>query len=348
MRRLIIVLLVTVWLGVQLVHAQGEDSGNSGVQITSPLPVSVIGGVIEIEGTITVTGLDRYFLEYRRLAAYDADPDAVYDWELVQGQDLNLNDRAADNEVLSEWATLVGNNDIPDGVYALRLRVVLTDGSEIIDVVEPIRIANLSPGAIPDNPVVQAATTGNTLQVVVESANVRTGDSRNHPIITFLRRDAVAPILAISNTGSGWFLISLPDGREGWISPTTVTTDAELGLLPRQAPPPVPAQSINPAPTVAPGVAATTPPATSGTQALTVRTICDPSRAYSGAFMINNPNPFEVPVSYRLSTGASGFVFARPGGDTNVDIALFEGQVDFSFTIDWGSGNAVASSRCGQ
>lgn len=319
-----------------------DRSTNAAVEITAPLPVFLVSDTIAIRGTADPDNLSNYRLDYALMTDYvdGTIVDDSLDWQLLSGPVIT----GVNAGVLGVWDT----TQVEDGIYALRLTVQLSSGDILDDTISPIRVMNQSDPAVLIAVNEAAGLTTANIQVIVDSANVRTGDSRNYPIITFLQQGAVAPILAISSTGSGWFLISLPDGREGWISPTTVNTDADLALLPRQTPPPAPAQSANPAPITAPGAVETAPPATGGTQPLTVRTICDPNRAYSGKFMINNPNPFEVPVNYRLSTGTSGFVFARPGGDTNVDVALFEGQLDFSFTIDWGGGTVVAASRCGQ
>jgi chitinase len=72
------------------------------------------------------------------------------------------------------------------------------------------------------------------------NANVRQGDSTIYPVIGSLLNGSTAPIIGISNTGSGWYYIQLPNGTRGFISPTTVTAFGNTVGVPPVAPPPPP------------------------------------------------------------------------------------------------------------
>ena len=83
-------------------------------------------------------------------------------------------------------------------------------------------------------------------------ANVRSGDGVIYDVIAGLRAGQTARVVGISSTGSGWYLIDLPDGRRGWISPTVVILSGDARGLPFVAPPPPPTPTpipVTPTPT---------------------------------------------------------------------------------------------------
>jgi hypothetical protein len=87
------------------------------------------------------------------------------------------------------------------------------------------------------------------------TGNVRQGDSTFYPIITSLPTGTVLPIIGISNRGSGWYQVQLPDGRTGWVAPSIVTTQGDLTGVPRVSPPPPPPPTATPIPTAIPATA---------------------------------------------------------------------------------------------
>jgi uncharacterized protein YraI len=72
------------------------------------------------------------------------------------------------------------------------------------------------------------------------NANVRLGDGTQYPTVGSLLEGQSAPIVGISSFGTGWYLIEMPNGRRGWISPSVVTVSGNTSGLPRIDPPPVP------------------------------------------------------------------------------------------------------------
>jgi uncharacterized protein YgiM (DUF1202 family) len=69
-------------------------------------------------------------------------------------------------------------------------------------------------------------------------ANVREGDGRQYSVIRTLLEGEGAQIFGISSLGTRWYLIELPNGRRGWVSPDLVTVSGDTDDLP----------SVNPSP----------------------------------------------------------------------------------------------------
>jgi hypothetical protein len=104
--------------------------------ITSPVDGQQLFGLVNIIGSAAhATAFSDYRLEYNDLS----DPNAP--WMLVQppvSQQVNA-------DVIGAWNT----NMVPDGIYQLRLRVVLTDGTEGEFVVSSLRVINSQPTPVP-------------------------------------------------------------------------------------------------------------------------------------------------------------------------------------------------------
>ena len=93
-------------------------------------------------------------------------------------------------------------------------------------------------------------TTANTTapQAIADlNANVRQGDSTVFEIVGSLSGGQGAPIIGISNTGSGWYYVELPTGRRGFVSPTVVRVVGSTANLQTISPPPLPAPTTIPA-----------------------------------------------------------------------------------------------------
>lgn len=197
---------------------------------------------------------------------------------------------------------------------------------------------------------------------IANSVEVRVGPGTNRTTFTYLPADEQFTVLGKAQAvdESLWWQLDRQAvapkklAAQAWVLQSDVGAEGNCDIVSDvNAPSLIPIVTAQPQPAAQPtqgaGVTASnTASISTGTQPLTVRVICKPGAVYSGDFMVNNPNPFEVPVSFVLSTGLSGFFFARPGGDTNYSVGLQYGQYEVSFTIDWGSGTTVVSSRCGQ
>jgi SH3-like domain-containing protein len=315
------------------VIAQPVSADNPDVQISFPPPVYLISGNLTIKGSANIKGMKGYTLDYGPIQELSKPFDAsnVTNWSPIKA----FTAVAVQQDILGIWDT----TKIADGVYAIRLTVTTLSDQLVTAVVSPIRILNH-----PDSgDGVAQSTTGvasSTPQITVtaKSVNVRTGDSIQYSVVGTLRKGDTAAIIGISKTGSGWFNIQLANGRKGWVSPSTVSVSGDISALTPIAPPPAPV-----VPTATPAPAA---PA-AGTQALKLTVLCNAAKANERTFVMTNPNPFQVPVSYKLSTGKSAFLFARPSGDTTI-MTIDVTNSEIILTIDWGSGTASANSKsCG-
>ena len=114
--------------------AQSPDEVNA--EITAPVEGQQLFGLTTISGSAGhPTAFDSYTLEYNNLS----DPNAP--WLLVQER---VRQQVQDN-VLGAWDT----NSVPDGVYALRLRVFLADGQVGETIVSNLRVINSEPTPVP-------------------------------------------------------------------------------------------------------------------------------------------------------------------------------------------------------
>lgn len=124
MRKYLLVWLVLLCLPV-IALAQDEP-----VRINWPPPVYDLAGRITVTGTVNISGLRNYFLE---VAPY-AEAGATVFWTPVS---LPRRDAVIDGP-LGEWDTTT----FPDGLYQLRLRVVLESGASEFYTVTPLRLLN--------------------------------------------------------------------------------------------------------------------------------------------------------------------------------------------------------------
>ena len=106
---------------------------NEAIRIDFPPPIYDVAGVVSVTGTVNPPDLQSYFLEQ---ATFDLDnPDDEPQWIPAS---LPSSAPVVD-DVLATWDTTL----FADGVYQLRLRVILTSGESEFVVVRPLRIANM-------------------------------------------------------------------------------------------------------------------------------------------------------------------------------------------------------------
>lgn len=258
-----------------LAPAVGQDI-NPNANISWPPPVYVLRGEASIRGSVNLPGLTNYYIEYR---PYNADLTLTDEDELWFPVSLPSNS-AVQNDELAVWDTTT----VPDGVYELRLTVNTTGNLPLLAYVRPIRVENEPPpfvtlppligvteipGVIPTltqppratptpmptqpPPPTVPPTPDPTPRVTISvaNANVRTGDSTLFDVITSYPQGTTFPILGVSATGSGWFLIQLANGSNAWVAPSVVQVSGNTGNLPRVFPPPPPV-TPTPVPTATP------------------------------------------------------------------------------------------------
>jgi hypothetical protein len=122
MGRVTFLLVITLLLFAS-VSAQDET-----VRITFPPAVYDVAGAVEVRGTVNPPDLQNYFLE---VSEYGMETPLWIPVSLPSTQPVL-------DGVLAQWVTTL----VPDGVYQLRLHVVLRSGENLYAVVGPVRVAN--------------------------------------------------------------------------------------------------------------------------------------------------------------------------------------------------------------
>ena len=160
MRKIIVLLLVLLISGFAV--AQESDL----VQINWQVENERIGGIFPIRGTANPAEMRGFFLE---VASYDPVSSVEPVWQPI----TIASPTPVVEGMLGQWDTTV----FADGVYQLRLRVILNSGEAIFDVVAPITIDN-SGAPPPDTdatapPVVDTPEPQMTEEVIVEEPTVQ-------------------------------------------------------------------------------------------------------------------------------------------------------------------------------
>jgi hypothetical protein len=227
--------------------------------ITWPPPVYVLRGQFELRGTANLPNMSSYFLEFRRLND-DLTTNETAPWTPAT---LPSPARVIDG-VLGTWNTTI----VPDGLYEIRMTLGVTSGSPVYAIVSPVRVENSPPpfAVVPTQVIIPTLLPTPLPQVIptlvptptaldltprveiVTGANVRQGDSTYYPVIAGLVAGEIVPVVGISNTGSGWYLIEMPNGRRGWVAPSVVRISGDVRNVPRVAPPPPPPPTATPTP----------------------------------------------------------------------------------------------------
>ncbi|MDX2141058.1 MAG: SH3 domain-containing protein [Chloroflexota bacterium] len=237
---LLTIALVLLILSVG-VAAQAQEEIDPDAAITFPPSVYLLRDTIEIRGTANLPDMTGYFLSVQALDELleptDTEPEPIM---LVQSEPVI-------DGVLVEWDTTT----VEDGLYALVLTVLRGVEEDVTMRVTPIRVENDVPSFLPNATVLPTISmtavstavppTGPVTGTVnVASANVRTGDSTDYPVVTALFRGDNVTITGVSTRGSGWYQVQLADGRIGWMASGVLDESGDVRVLPRVQPPPVP------------------------------------------------------------------------------------------------------------
>ncbi len=254
---LIIMVLLLAALTVT-VQAQGIEPApdatiNPSANISWPPPVYVLRGQFTIRGSANLPNMQNYYVEFRPLPSDLSAPDTGEEWTPISLPSAS----AVQDDVLATWDTTTA----ADGVYELQLTINLTSGDPATFLVAPVRVENTPPpfAVTPIAPPVLATPTLPTIETIAPTvdttprvtatvdANVRSGDSTVYPVVGALLNGESAPIVGISSFGTGWYVIRLSNGRQGWISPNVVTISGDISNLPSVNPPPPPTPTPIPA-----------------------------------------------------------------------------------------------------
>ena len=203
-----------------------------------PPPVYVLQGKVSLLGTANLAGMAGYFIEYRALDE-DLTVPATRAWLPIT---LPTSIPVVD-DVLGTWNT----GKVADGLYELRLNVLMAGAAAMHLTLGPLRVENDVMAAV--EPAVAEEMAAEDVTPVPDetprvtarvNANVRAGDSTSFRPIDALLAGETAPILGVSSRGTAWYQIALPNGRRGWISHVVVIVSGATDNLPRIKPPPVP------------------------------------------------------------------------------------------------------------
>ena len=230
--------------------------------ITWPPPVYLLRGEFEIRGSASLPTMTNYFIEFRPLEDTFGVQAPVATEEAGAAEEVFFpailpSSTPVLNGVLGVWDTSL----VPDGLYEIRLTVNLSQGEPVTHTVSPLRVENepppfvqipVSTQAVPPTqqipptqppPPTVLPTEDPTPRVTVTTpnGNVRSGDGTNYPIVASMSQGQTAQIVGISNTGSGWYQVRLPNGQIGWMAPSIVQVSGNLAGIPRIQPPPPPA-----------------------------------------------------------------------------------------------------------
>lgn len=126
-------LLILILMGGFFVFAGEARAWQAQAVISSPQPFSTLRGVISINGTATHPEFQRYQFYFKSESVPD-------DWHFMFEQTNQVS-----NGLLGTWDT----RSVPDGTYALRLRVVRQDGNYDETVANGLLVAN---SRLPDTP----------------------------------------------------------------------------------------------------------------------------------------------------------------------------------------------------
>lgn len=254
LRRIVLLALAVVLLTAAALPVLAQlptptpEPPNPNANISWPPPVYVLRGEFSIRGSANLPNMTNYFIEFRPLE----DPFTGSEGTDVFFPAILPSSAAVQDDVLGVWDTEL----VPDGLYELRLTVNVRAGSPVFATVGPLRVENELPPFVEEPPVILPTqpptplptetpppTVDPTPRVTVttQAGNVRAGDSTLFPIIATLSQGQTAQIVGISNLGTGWYQVRLPNGQIGWMAPSIVSVSGDLSLVPRVQPPPPPA-----------------------------------------------------------------------------------------------------------
>lgn len=252
----LITLMMVLLTSAQDISPTDVPADDTDMAITFPPPVWVLSDSVQILGTADVLNLSNFVIEYREIR-FDEDVSSEEVWfpATLPGS------RAVRNGVLGTWNTTT----VRDGLYEIRLTINLVDATQQTFRVSPLRVENDpqdSVAGLPLSSTLQATPTNlpggggarptlaptptniasgsNPIVQALVDANIRSGDNTSYPRVDSLFQDEQAVVIGISSMGSGWFYIESPNGRRGFIAPSTVQFTGNLNSLSLINPPPPP------------------------------------------------------------------------------------------------------------
>lgn len=148
----ILIAFTLVLTGAACLVVQAAPAGQTVAAITAPAPNSTVRGVVSIEGSASHPDFWKYEVHY---APEPNPPDSA--WVLIGA--------VHESPVASGQLELWDTTRLPDGLYALRLRVARRDGNYDEIFVRQIRVANAGPTETP-TPAASPTPTPTTAPVI--------------------------------------------------------------------------------------------------------------------------------------------------------------------------------------
>ncbi|MEL6524684.1 MAG: PKD domain-containing protein, partial [Chloroflexota bacterium] len=216
----------------------------SSIVIVSPLSNNVVSGTVQVVGSASHPN----FLQYRLEFADQNNPNNV--WRSITG----VVQQPVIAGVLGVWSTNTGT--VPDGLYQVRLRVFLRDGTQQTTQVGNVRVQNQQATPVPTNtttprPIAaftQDRTTGTTPLVVrftdqssgeITSRSWSFGDggssSIQNPIYTFRTAGTYTVTLTVTGPGgssnvSREIVVNTPDAPTAGFNSSVTSGDSPLDV----------------------------------------------------------------------------------------------------------------------
>ncbi|MFN8376478.1 MAG: hypothetical protein U0694_26855, partial [Anaerolineae bacterium] len=125
-------LMTALLVGVAAFVAAQQDI-NPDANISFPPPVYLMRGVMPVRGSASLAGMDHYYVEFRRLNDDGTPHDDSEPWFPALYGEASVSDSE-----LGLWDTHL----VQDGLYELRLNIVVQGGNPTFVVVSPLRVEN--------------------------------------------------------------------------------------------------------------------------------------------------------------------------------------------------------------
>jgi PKD repeat protein/ABC-type branched-subunit amino acid transport system substrate-binding protein len=210
------------------------------IVVTAPFPGSQVSGIVPIRGSAIHPNFQSFTVEV------GPDPNPSNVWIPINDQTIPVL-----NGTLASWNTTI----LPDGVYQLRLQILLRDGTRYMTVTNGIRVSNAPPTAVPSTPIIAPPIAAFALNGSVGSApftvsfanrsfgNVNslrwdfgdgTSSTQPNPVHTYTTPGQYTVILTVSgqggqDTGIAFITVLQPTATPTFtptFTPTTIPTIA--------------------------------------------------------------------------------------------------------------------------
>jgi len=192
----LLLLLVMTISPPQFGAVRQQATPDPGARLAAPAAGATIFGAVTISGTANTSGFQNYRLDYL------AQADPASGWQPIGRQVA----QQVTGGVLAQWDT----SALKDGVYQIRLRVILRNGTVLEDYIRELRVQNQQPTPLPTFPPTltppAAATAGATLPPLIQQPPSATPRAVTATAVPSLPPPTTVPLAlstAAQDSGSG-------------------------------------------------------------------------------------------------------------------------------------------------